>query len=136
MKQEPSASRPAAPGTIDFEFTDLADARRSLDELPPGLVEAATLEPGYWEKRRRRPQPSDRALSSATIGWLLGLAPEVRPHALCNRFPRLGNEIAKAWVDTAARTRLLDSLLQDTRSRRDGFPSEICREIEALRKLP
>ncbi len=128
----PAGKNAAPPGTINFEMTDLADARRAMDELPSGVAEVATFAPGYWEQRRRRPNPGERALAGATINWLLALPPVLRPHMLCERYPRIGNVVAAAWSHADTRTALLDGLVNDPRPRRQGFPAEVRRELEAL----
>ena len=132
MAHDPTGAPSAPPGTINFEITDFADARRALEELPSGVAEAATLRPGHWEQRRRRPHLNDRALTGTTISWLLELQPGLRPHVLCERFPRLGNALASAWPQADNRASLLAGLLNDSRGRRVGFPPEVRREIEAL----
>jgi len=132
MADDPKGTLSAPPGTINFEIADFADARRALEELPSGVAEVATLRPGYWEQRRRRPHLSDRALTGATISWLLGLPPGVRPHVLCERYPRVGNAVAAAWPHADSRASVLAGLFNDSRGRRKGFPPEVRREIEAL----
>jgi hypothetical protein len=131
MYGQPSpGSRP--PGSIDFEITDLSDARQAMEELPAGLREREQLEPGYWDQRRRKPTPADRALTGAALDWLIKLPPEVRPKALCEQFPRVANVIAEAWGDGTAGDRLFERLLTDDRGGRRGFPSEIEHELRRL----
>jgi hypothetical protein len=132
MAHNRSPSPEAPPGAISFEVADLADARRSLDELPAGVAELAKSAPNYWEQRRRKPQPEDRALTGATIDWLLALPPNLRPQALCERYPRVANMIATAWPHIEERRSLLHSLLRDARGGRKGFPAGVRREIEVL----
>lgn len=125
-------SKPAPIDALEFELTDFTDARQALDELPPGVGTARTLEPGYWESRRRKPEVTDRALTGAAIDWLLALPPELRPKTLCERFPRVANALAKAWPDPADRRAAMDRLANDDRGRRAGFPHPVRVEIEAL----
>lgn len=132
MAHKPSSSPATPAGAIAFEVTDVADARRAHDELPLGVAELAKYTPDYWEKRRRRPRPEDRALAGLTIDWLLALPPELRPQALCNRYPRLANLIAAAWPRADERRSVLHGLLNDARGGRQGFPVDVRREIEAL----
>ena len=128
--QPPQGARPL--GTIEFELTDLSDARQALDDLPPGVREREQLEPGYWEHRRRKSQPADRALTGAALDWLIKLPPAVRPQALCEQFPRIANVIAEAWNDGAAGDRLFARLLTDDRGGRHGFPADIDQELRRL----
>ena len=123
----------AASDALEFELTDISDAKHALEELPPGVGKAETLATGYWLTRRRKPVPTDRALTGAAIDWLLGLPPGLRPNAMCERFPRVVNAIAEVWARPDERRHLLDRLLTDDRGRREGFPLPVRAEIEALR---
>jgi len=128
-----SATKPTAPpGSIEFELTDLENARLALEELPAGVDQVPTLAANYWEQRRRKPLPTDRALQGATIDWLLKLPASLQPRELCDRYPRAANAVAAAWSG-AERAAVLDDLLSDRRGRRRGFPPEIRSELEALR---
>ena len=124
---------PPTDGSIDFEFTDFSKAREALDDLPAGVREVHQLAPGYWEKRRRAVQPSDRALTGAALDWLMSLPPSIRPRQLCERFPRIVNRIAETWGDRPRTVLALGRLLQDDRGGRQGFPAEIEAEITRLR---
>jgi hypothetical protein len=74
-----------------------------------------------------------RSLSAYATGSQNASGP-LRPHALCKRFPRVGNALAVAWPQAEARAALLKDLLHDGRGRRAGFPPEVRREIEALQR--
>jgi hypothetical protein len=123
---------PVPPGSIEFELTDLENARLALEELPDGVEKVPMLAPDYWEQRRRRPLPTDRALQGSTIEWLLKLPAPLRPRELCDRYPRAANALASAWQGSE-RAAVLDELLNDRRGRRRGFPPEVRSELEALR---
>ena len=133
MPTHPSEQPPSAFDALEFELTDLSDARHALDELPAGVTTAQTLAPGYWLERRRKPTATDRALTGTAIDWLLGLPQQLRPSVTCERFPRIVNALAAAWAQPSDRNALLDSLLGDGRSHRAGFPAPVRQEIEALR---
>lgn len=120
------------PESFDFELTDIDDARRSMEELPPGVREMANHTPGFWESRRRRPLPTDRALTGAAIEWLLSLRAEVRPRVLCDTFPRIVNLIAERWGDHARTVEALQRLLNDDRGGRQGFVPEVEAELYRL----
>lgn len=121
------------PAALEFEITDLGEARLALEELPAGVGRAATLDPGYWRSRRREPVPGDRALTGAAIDWLLGLPAGLRPVVTGERFPRIVNSLARAWPTPDARDSVLRELLYDTRPGRAGFPPPVRQELEALR---
>lgn len=124
----------AAPpfGAIEFELTDIDDARRAHDALPEGVDKLPELTPDYWVQRRRKPLPTDRALLGSTIDWMLNLPPSLRPRELCDRYPRAANALAAAWLGNE-RGAVLDGLLTDRRGHRKGFPPEVRSELEALR---
>jgi hypothetical protein len=125
--------RPAPPGSIEFELTDLQDARLALEALPEGIERLPQLASNYWEQRRRRSLASDRALQGSTIEWLLKLPPSLRPRELCDRYPRAANAVAAAWKDADERVAVLDEMLSDRRGNRRGFPAEVTSELKALR---
>jgi hypothetical protein len=125
-------SNPRHPGSIDFEPTDLSEARKVLDLLPDGLAEVTSISQG-WADRRRRPTPTDRALTGASIDWLVGLPSSVRPTALCNQYPRIANALAEAWPDKERCDSVLAALRADQRGKRQGFAPAIQLEIERLR---
>ena len=109
-------------------------AREGLKSLLDGLARAKPLSPGYWEPMRRKLLPRDHALAGPTIT----LAPRpaggaVRPHALCERYPRVANALAGTWPRVAERTTVLDTLLLDRRGGRRGSALKVQRELEALK---
>jgi len=120
------------PGSLEFELTDLGDARRALDLPPDGLIEAQQMAPDYWTGRRRSPTPTDRALTGDAMDWVVHLPAEVRPIVLCERFPRVANAIAQTWAKRAYCESLLAGMLTDQRGKRRGFPPEVQVEIERL----
>ncbi len=119
-------------GLIEFELTGIEEARIAHDTLPEGVEKLPELSPGYWEQRRRKPLPTDRALAGSTIDWLIMLPEPLRPKQLCERYPRAANAIAAAW-NGPDRLATLDDMLFDRRGSRRGFPVAVRSEIEALR---
>lgn len=120
------------PDSFDFELTDFDEARQALEEPPAGVREMANLTPGYWEARRRKILPSDKALTGAAIDWLISLPSEIRPKALCDRFPRIVNQLALWWDDRTLATDALKHLLSDERGGRKGFAQEVADELNRL----
>lgn len=91
--------------------------------------------PDYWEQRRRKPRPSDKALTGDTLAWLITLPREMQPHETVDRYPRIINRIAESWNDPSAARDCFYSLLHDPRPGRKGFPSPVRRELKILRFL-
>lgn len=120
------------PDSIDFELTDFDDARRSLDELPPGINEMQRLHSGDWSAVRRKPLPTDRAMTGAAMDWVIALPPALRPHSTCEQFPRVVNAIAQSWSDLSYSLQVLDHVINDYRGGRRGFPAAVQRELLAL----
>jgi hypothetical protein len=117
---------------IEFEITDFDTARHALDDLPPGVAEAKQLLAGSWDQRRRKPMPTDRALTGQAMDWVIGLPPTLRPHATCEQFPRVINAIAASWADATHSLQVLDHMVKDYRGGRRGFPDTVARELAAL----
>ena len=80
----------------------------------------------------RRTQPLNQPLP-ATLRWMDGLPPSVRPMSLLRKCPRIANRIAHAWGDAPKLAKLMDSLLTDERGGRKGFPGDVQAEIMILR---
>jgi hypothetical protein len=118
---------------IDFEVTDLDAARRALEEPPAGVLEVQRLARGYWDARRRPGRPTDRAIASGTIEWLVKLPSALQPLTLAEKYPRVANTIAAIWSARSQAIELLDGLLQDRRGGRIGFPYDVEVELRALR---
>lgn len=129
----PPPQKPTAPlDAIDFEPTDFEDARRALDELPPGVAEMQRMRAGNWEGMRRKPLPADRALTGVAMDWVIGLPPSLRPHAACEQFPRVVNAIAQSWHDVRTSLHVIDHMINDYRGGRRGFPATVRSELTAL----
>jgi len=127
-------SRRSSPplGSIDFEYTDLQDARAAHAELPPGVNEFGRMQPGFWEPRRRQRLATDRALTGHSLEWLMRLPPMLRPQALCDRYPRIVNSISESWDDVHRSVETFEHLLDNRRTGRRGFATDVLHEIESL----
>jgi hypothetical protein len=120
------------PGTIDYEVTSLEDARAAHDVLPPGVDPVLRVRPEFWQARRRASMVTDRAMTGRSLEWVMQLHPALRPWALCDRFPRIVNNISASWDDIEKSLAVFDHLLNDQRPGRRGFPAEVLHELEAL----
>jgi len=129
---ESSGKQPFNPsGLIEFEVTNVADARQEV-EKPAFIVALEKLLPGNWEEQRRPASPTDRALTGKTIDWLLSLPARARPKVLSEQFPRIANHLAEHWHDLGKSQMSLLRLLADERGGRKGFSLQIEQEIGRL----
>lgn len=129
---DPASKPTTPPGSIDFEFTEFDLARRALDELPAGVVAVQRLKGTNWEAVRRKPLPSDRALTGEAMDWVVGLPPSLRPYSTCEQFPRVVNAIAASWNDLPFSLQVIDHLVNDYRGGRRGFALAVKSELQAL----
>ena len=119
---------------LEFELTDLEEARRILDSESVLQFDVATVvPPEHWKRLRRESLPTDRALTGRAIDWLLALPPTLRPHNLTQQFPRIANAVAEVWDEPQQCQAALDRLLCDGRKGRKGFPVAVRDELMALR---
>jgi hypothetical protein len=126
--------QPLPPGTIEFEFTDFDDARRALDELPAGLAKVHSLQAGAggYEAQRRKPLPSDRALTGAALDWMVAMPAPLRPRVTSEQFPRVVNAVADSWHDLPFSLQVIDHMINDYRGGRRGFPPAVQEELRVL----
>ena len=134
------AKKPTSPDSrwqdegLEFELTDIDEARRILDTESISQFDVATLvPPEHWKKHRREKLPSDRALTGAAIDWLMALPPSLRPQNLSRHFPRIVNALAEVWDEPEPCQAALDGLLCGGRKGRKGFPPAVHAELVALR---
>ena len=136
MTSPPNRPLPPPDTGFEFELTDFASARETLDNtsLEWAAESARPNDPAEWAKRRRPPVPTDRALAGPTIDWMLRLPAAVQPRQLADKFPRLANQIAAAWFDPTRCESALQALLTDERGGRRGLAYELRREVEVLQQ--
>lgn len=133
LTSDSQGKKPADLEPLNFEFTDLAAAKREGERLPPGVSERRNLDPTYWPTHRRPPSPTDRALTGAAIDWMMALPAAVRPRNLSEQYPRVTNIVAEVWGDPARAAVMIDRLLHDDRGGvRRGFPEDVKKDLAVL----
>ena len=115
---------------MEFEPVSIDSAAAALDEIDAGM--AAMVSPDYWQKVRRAPLATDRALTGRALTWLGDLPGVVCPRVTSERYPRIVNALAAAWDDPHARGKYFEHLLNDRRRGRRGFPVDVERELRVL----
>ena len=132
MPRSPAKYTPRPSGLMEFLATTIDDARAVLDQVPPDVAKVLESVPGYWQRNRRPPLATDRALTGLAMDWAVQLPEHLRPRQTIDRYARVVNAIAKSWPDAKLRAQTFDHLLNDRRIGRRGFPIDIEREITAL----
>ena len=119
---------------LEFELTDIEEARRILDAESVSQFDVATIErPEHWKRVRRASLPTDRALTGRALEWLTALPSTLRPNVLSRLFPRIVNALAEIWEDAEQCQVAFDRLLADQRRGRKGFPPAVHDELHALK---
>lgn len=117
-----------------FKRAPRSDVHHIAEHTPgPARVERNTGEPSTacdWT-RHRKASPATVPLKT-TAAWMENLPPEVRPHAIYHRIPRIANAVAAVWARPDATEALLGNLLVDRRGGRKGFAEDILNEINRL----
>lgn len=88
-----------------------------------------------WIAIRRKDRPQDLELAAHAVRWWHALPAEVRPVHLVQKFPRIVNLLSQCWDDPQRVRQTFESLLQDKRGGRQGFPSLILSELRRLREF-
>jgi hypothetical protein len=83
-----------------------------------------------WE--RRSPRPEDDHVLGHTWNWLNALPRGVCPVRLPVDFPRITNELARLWGETAALDLYFEEKEFSPREDRGGFPPLIQEELLAI----
>lgn len=130
----PRRAETPVPGRPD----ETALPRRAKPVAAPAEQPAEpTPRPAVRYGRRRADEarsPAGRpTLNDQAIALLQALPPPMRLVALRNGFARIVNHIAAIWDDAPAFDRYVDSLLVDTRGKRQGFPLPVVAELAELR---
>ena len=136
QSKQPSVSASSSPQeeALEFELTDIEEARRVLDAGSLTQFDVANVvRPEKWKRLRRRGLPTDRALTGQAIDWLLDLPSALRPQNLSLQFPRITNALGEVWQEPQQYQAALDKLLCDGRKSRKGFPDAVRHELIALR---
>ena len=119
-------------GLIEFEFTDLNDAREEAEK--PSAHRCAwknccrAIGKNSVARSRRRTVPSP----AKTIDWMLALPSNARPKALVRAVPAHRQPLGRHWNNLRDTQLVLMRLLADERGNRKGFSLQIEQEIGRL----
>ncbi len=126
----------SASGLIDFEVLEPAQVARELGktETDEGPV-SDPLSVIFGRSKDSKQPAGERMVAGATIDWLLGFQPELRPKVLCERFPHIANRLASHWADKAASVQSLQQMADDSRWGTPGYAGQVQTELARLLAL-
>jgi hypothetical protein len=110
---------PAAKQAAERAQARLADKR-----------ETTSAQQAQWARSREVSDP--QTATETTRAWANRLASNLYPGELLERYPRVANRLALCWSDAILTSRLFDSLLQDRRGGRKGFPDAVKEDLLRL----
>jgi len=116
-------------------WSDLYDVVQPIARRAPVAEAAAgsSASTTDWSSMRKA-QPADYLLPQSDK-WFHALPPDLSPHALATRFPRIVNLIASQWDDRHGAPKVFDDLLVDRRGGRAGFPPAVRHDLLRLREF-
>lgn len=128
--------RPFRPsGMLEFEPVSIAQARAVANRLPGGVEAILDRTPHGWEKVREPLAVDELKLKATTLAWLRSLPQYALPVETASAYPRVLNRIADVWSDREEIAAVWESLFNDGRKNRRGFPMKVRTELETLRAL-
>lgn len=116
--------------SIDFIKVSIADARNTVN---PFKLNAEIPKASPVVQLRRNSLSPQMKLTKEAATWLMSLPPASRPLILARKFPRIANELALIWGDTATCEMKLNSYLIDERGNRLGFPIDVAKDLMDLK---
>ena len=122
-------------GTIDFEAVEIpsATAATAAPAVPvDDKIDGDPLSINFGREKVHKPLSTERMLAGATIDWLISFPLDVRPKALCDKYPHVANRLAAGWADKTAARRSVQALVDDKRWGTAGFPALVQNELQRL----
>ena len=120
---------------LEFEPVSIAQARAVANRLPGGVEAILDRTPHGWEKVREPIAIDELKLKASTLAWLRALPKYALPIETASAYPRVLNRIAGVWNDPDELAAVWESLFNDGRKNRRGFPVKVRSELETLRAL-
>ena len=89
-------------GHIEFEHVELEPEKAKTAAAPVDeTIDNDPLSINFGRKKDHKPAAAERMLAGATIDWLVAFAADMRPKALCERYPHVANRLAQGWSQAA-----------------------------------
>lgn len=121
-------------GRIEFEHVELesAPARPARAGSIDPTIDHDPLSINLGRKKDHKPAAAERMLAGPTIDWLLAFPAELRPKALCERYPHVANRLAQGWTHVARSRVAVQQLAEDARWGDIGYPGQVQLELQRL----
>lgn len=132
MSNQPFEFRPS--GSIEFEQVEPEAVARAMKEPAADAPDADPFSINFGRAKDSKPSQSERMLAGTTIDWLVAFPNDLRPKALCERFPHVANRLAQDWLHRGRTLQRLQELAEDARWGGTGFPAQVQGELQRLQK--
>ncbi len=132
MPNQPFEFRPS--GIVEFEQLEPEAVAQAMKESAEDGPDADPFSINFGRAKDSKPTLAERMLAGTTIDWLVAFPNELRPKALCERFPHVANRLAQGWSDRRHSLQHLQELAEDARWGGTGFPAQVQGELQRLQK--
>lgn len=123
-------------GHIEFEHVEVEPERANTAAAPVDeTIDHDPLSINFGRKKDHKPAAAERMLAGVTIDWLVAFASDMRPKALCERYPHVANRLAQGWSQAARSLAAVKQLAEDARWGSVGYPAQVQLELQRLHKL-
>jgi hypothetical protein len=132
MSNQPFELGPSA--FIEFDQVKPEPVVEQASKPIDDAMDSDPLSITFGRRKDYKPTAGERMLAGATIDWLIAFPLELRPKALCERFPHVANRIAAEWPNAAQARKSLMALACDARWGSAGYPAQVQAELQRLTK--
>jgi len=132
MSNQPFELGPSA--FIEFDQVKPEAVAEQASKPVDNAMDGDPLSITFGRRKDSKPTAGERMLAGATIDWLIAFPLELRPKALCERFPHVANRIAAEWANAEQSRKSLMTLASDARWGSAGYPAQVQAELQRLTK--
>jgi hypothetical protein len=123
-------------GSIDFDPSPIAPAvAPATAAAVDDRIDRDPLSVNFGREKLHKPAATERMLAGTTIDWLIAFAMDMRPKALCEKYPHVANRLAQEWRDKGRVRASLQALVDDARWGTTGYPVLVQGELRKLLAL-
>jgi hypothetical protein len=121
-------------GRLEFEHVELESEKVHPAGASPidRTIDHDPLSINFGRKKDHKPAAAERMLAGPTIDWLVAFPAELRPKALCERYPHVANRLAQGWTHVARSRVAVQQLAEDARWGSVGYAGQVQLELQRL----